>query len=171
MEQLQSWAACWGNLASVVGTGLTLIGFILTVAAVWRSKRAAEGAQRAAEATRASLAQYDAAADLVAATGIMDEIKRLQRLGAWSVLPDRYAELRRKLVALKSSAAQLTDTQRQIFQSAVATFADLERTVERSIQTGKRPPNPAKFNDIVSSQIDALQAVLLAVQRDLEAKT
>ena len=94
----------------------------------------------------------------------MDEIKRLQRLRAWSVLPDRYAELRRKLVALKSSAAQLTDAQRQVFQGTVETFADLERKIERSISTDTMPPNPAKLNDIVSSQIDELQAVLLAVQ-------
>lgn len=171
MEQLQSWAASWGNLASVIGMGLTLIGFILTIAGVWRSKSAAEGAQRAAETTRASLAQYDAVADLTAATGLMDEIKRLQRLRAWSVLPDRYAELRRKLVALKSSAAQLTDAQRQVFQGTIEKFADLERRIERSVATGTTPPNPAKLNDIVSSQIDEVQAVLLAVQRNLGTKT
>lgn len=171
MEQLHNWAAVWGDLASVIGAGLTLIGFLLTIIGVWRSKSAAEGAQRAAEAARASLAQYDAVADLSAATGFMDEIKRLQRLQAWPVLPDRYAELRRKLVALKSSAAQLTDAQRQVFQGAVEEFADLEQRIERWLSTGKTPPNPAKLNDIVSSQIDQVQAVLLAVQRSLRIKT
>ena len=171
MEQLQSWAACWGDLASIVGTGLSLIGFMLTIAAVWRSKRAAEGAQRAAEATRTSFAQYDAVADLSAATALMDEIRRLQRLRAWPILPDRYAELRRKLVALKGSAAKLTDEQRQTFQGTVETFADLERRIERAISTSAMPPNPAKLNEIVSTQIDRVQAVLLAVQRNLGAKT
>ena len=171
MEQLQSWAACWSDVASVAGTGLTLIGFIFTVWAVWRSKSAAEGAERAAEATQASLAQYDAVADLSAATSLMNEIKRLQRLRAWSLLPDRYAELRRKLVTLKSSAAQLTDAQRQICQGTIETFADLEQKIERSIAINTPPRNPAKFNDIVSGQIDELHAVLLAVQRNLGAKT
>ena len=171
MDQLQSWAADWGNLASVIGTALTLIGFILTIAGVWRSKRAAEKAQRAAETTRASLAQYDAVADLSAATSLMDEIKRLQRLGAWQILPDRYAELRRRLVSLKSSSAQLTDAQRQTFQGAVEEFADLERRIEYSISRGTSPRNPAKFNDIVSSQIDEIQAVLLTIQQNLGART
>lgn len=167
MEQLQSWATSWGDLASIIGTALTLIGFILTIAGVWRSKSAADGARRAAETTRASLAQYDAVADLSAATALMDEIKRLQRLGAWPVLPDRYAELRRRLVALKSSSAQLTDPQRQVFQGTVEKFKDLERRVERSVATGAAPRNPAKLNEIVSSQIDEVHAVLLAVQRNL----
>ena len=166
MEQLQSWTGCWGDLASVIGAALTFIGFLLTIAGVWRSKSAAEGAQRAAEATRASLAQYDAVADLAAATGLMDEIKRLQRLQAWPVLPDRYAELRRRLVAVKSSDARLTDRQRQVFQATVEKFADLERRIERWLAKGTTP-NPAKLNDIVSSQIDEVQAVLLAVQRNL----
>lgn len=170
MDSLRNWASQWGDLASIAGLGLTIVGFVVTIVGVRRSRAAAEAARLAAEATQASIAQYDAIADLSAAAAIMDEIKRLQRHGAWGVLPDRYGELRRRLVALKGSAAQLTEAHRQVFQSAIETFADLERRVERAASAAVPPPNPAKLNDIVSGQIDALHAVLLAMQRLLRSQ-
>jgi hypothetical protein len=170
MNEIRMWPDQWGAIASLVGLGLTIIGFAITIIGVWRSKAAAEQARLAAVATRTSLAHYDAISDLSIATAIMEEIKRLQRHGTWVVLPDRYGDLRRKLVAIKSSHAQLSNQQRQVLQDTVETFADLERRIERSISMGGTPPNPAKLNDIVSSRLDEVQAVLLAVQHSLRTE-
>src|SRR5690606_10073611 len=112
-----------------------------------------------AQSTRDSIAQYDAIADLSAAMTIMDEVKRLQRHGAWSVIPDRYSELRRRLVAIKASHAQVDDSGRKTLQSTIETFADLERRVETAVAANASPPNPAKLNYIVSGQIDEVHAV------------
>lgn len=171
MSDLQSWANEWGNLASIVGVLLAIVGFVVTIAGVWRSKRASEQAREAARATRESIAQYDAIADLSAAMAIMDEIKRLQRHAAWSVLPDRYSELRRRLVSIKASHAQVGDGARQTLQATIETFADLERRVERAVAAQIPPVNPAKLNDIVSGQIDEVHAVLLALQRALRSES
>lgn len=97
---------------------------------------------------------------------IMDEIKRLQRHGTWGVLPDRYSDLRRRLVAIKAQA-ELGESSRQILQSTIETFADLERRVERAVSSNTVPANPAKLNDIVSGQIDEVHAVLLTLQQTL----
>jgi len=167
MTEFRTWASQWGDIASVVGVFLTIIGFAATIFGVWRSKNAAEQAEQAAIATRQSIAHFDAIADLSSATAIMDEIRRLQRHGAWAVLPDRYSELRRRLVTIKASHVQMTDAQRQTLQATVETFADLERKVERAVAANAAPPNPAKLNDIVSAQIDEVHAVLLSLQHSL----
>jgi len=170
MNELHAWASQWGNTASILGLALTILGFAVTIFGVWRSKNAAEQARQAATATREGIAHYDAIADLSSATAIMDEIKRLQRHGAWTVLPDRYAELRRRLVALKSSGARLSDQQQQTVQGAIEIFAVLERRVDRAAAANSAPPNPAKLNDIVSGQIDNVHAVLLSLQRALRSE-
>lgn len=77
------------------------------------------------------------------------------------------SELRRCLVAIKASDVQLSDNQQQKLQLAIETFADLEKRVERAALAHGAPPNPAKLNDIVSSQIDEVHAVLLSVQQSL----
>ena len=120
-------------------------------------------------AARESIAHYDAIADLSSVMTSMEEIKRHQRQGAWPILPDRYAELRRRLVAIRGSHAQLTDAQRQMVQLTIETFADLERMVERAIAAKREPRDPAKLNETVSIRIDEVQAVLLALQRFLRS--
>jgi len=170
MEELQNWASGWGDIASIAGVVLTIVGFAVTIFGVWRSKTAAEHARQAARETRESIAHYNAIAALSSAMVIMDEIKRLQRLSAWAVLPDRYSELRRHLVAIKGSEAQVGDVQRQTLQSAIETFADLEKRVDRAVAAKTTPPNPAKLNEIVSGQIDEVYAVLLLLQRALRSE-
>ena len=166
IAEFRAWAAEWGDIASVIGFGLTIIGFAITIFGVWRSKSAAEQARQAAITARESIAQYDVIADLSAAMAIMDEIKRHQRQGTWSILPDRYSDLRRRLATIRGSQARLSESQRQILQLAIGKFADQERVVERAIANGVAPPRPDKLNEVVSSQIDEVHAVLLALQRD-----
>lgn len=165
MNQLRTWVAQWGDLANVAGLLVTIVGFGISIFGIWRSKTAAEQARQAAISVKDSLALHGAIADLSAAIGIMGEIKRFQRLNAWGVLPDRYSELRRCLVAIKASESHLNDGQQQKLQLAIQTFADLERKVERAALAEGIPPNPAKLNDIVSGQIDEVHAVLLSVQQ------
>src|SRR5712691_311026 len=165
MNDLRTWAAQWGNLASIIGFCLTIIGFAIAIFGIWRSKTAAEQARLAAISARDSLIRYGAIADLSSAIATMGEIKRHQRQSAWAVLPDRYSELRRCLVTIKASDIQLTDHQHQTLQLAIETFANLEKRVERAALATGAPPNPAKLNDIVSGQIDEVHAVLLSIQR------
>lgn len=165
LDELRRWAANWGDIASIAGLGLSLIGFAVTILGVWRSQTAAEQARNAANAVKASIAHYDTIADLSSAVGIMDEIKRLHRQKAWGILPDRYGELRRRLIALKSYETILTGPQRQIIQETIEKLADLDRRVERCLSQSSAPPNPAKLNEIVTTQLDLVHAVLAAVQR------
>src|SRR5262245_4673067 len=101
MSTLQSFASQWADLATLAGLVVSLLGFGLTIRGVWIAKTASEAARDAVTAAAKTLAHHDMIADLSSATVIMDEIKRLQRHGSWAILPDRYSELRRRLVAIK----------------------------------------------------------------------
>jgi hypothetical protein len=165
MTELRQWAMQWGDIASIVGALLTFIGFVIAIIGISRSKSAAEQAKKAAEEARDSISRYDAIADLSAAMTIMEEIKRLQRNGVWTVLPERYSELQRRLRAKKESEINISEAQRQKLEVAIGTFADSERKVERAVFGNVGPPNPAKLNDIISGQIAEVHVVLLALQQ------
>lgn len=49
LEQIMQFAGQWGDLSSVVGLLLAIIGFGFTLWGVWRSKSAAEAARDAAQ--------------------------------------------------------------------------------------------------------------------------
>ena len=87
----------------------------------------------------ARLAHYDAITDLASALSTMDEIKRLQRQGAWHAVPDRYSELRRRLIAVEASVLSLTEAQRHTLRISIETFADQEQRVEQAIAAGMAP--------------------------------
>jgi hypothetical protein len=165
VTELQNWAAQWGDLASVVGLLVSLIGFAITIAGVRRAKGAAEQARQAAIATRESIAHYDAIADLSAAMTMMDEIKRLQRHAVWAALPDRYSDLRRRLITIRNSRAHLSEVQRESLQLAIEEFAEFERTADRAAMTGRSPRDLLKLNETVSVRIDEVHALLLSLQR------
>lgn len=94
MNSFRNWAANWGDIASVVGLLLTVLGFVVSIVSILRTKSVAEGVRSAVGQVSKQLAQKGAISDLASAISTMDELKRLQRSSAWAALPDRYSELR-----------------------------------------------------------------------------
>jgi len=112
-------ASHWDDLAS-------LAGLALTIWAVLRAKKAAEQARDAAQQVKERIASLDTLADISAAITIMDEIKRLQRLGAWQVVLDRYSILRRHLIRVEQLSPALTEIQRRQIARAIGQFRIIE---------------------------------------------
>jgi hypothetical protein len=90
-----------GDLASLAGVIISFIGFVVTVWNVRRSKSAAERAEVAANEARRVIRFYETVSEFSAAIAIMEELKRLHRLGATDVLLDRYAALRKALITVR----------------------------------------------------------------------
>lgn len=164
IDRLILWTTRWGNLASVVGLVLTLVGFAVTILGVYRSKNAAQSARDAAVQTKSLLLRSDAIADVSAALGMMEEIRRLHRAGVWQLLPDRYSALRQKLISVRTSNTDITEAKLIVLRRVSEEFKVIERRVERAIANGDAPPNPAKLNEIVGSHIDAVSEVLVSLK-------
>lgn len=154
-----------GSAASVIGLLITIVGFIATLINVRRTRKAAEQAQAAADGVRRQLTRFDAVADVTAAIGVMEEVKRLQRQLAWTVLPDRYAALRKHLISIKTSFGELTETQKTTLQNAIQHFSSIEDHIERLADEDQTQKTAARLNRTVSAQIDALQEVLLQIRQ------
>lgn len=98
--------------------------------------------------------------ELAAATAVMEEIKRLHREGAWRILPDRYAALRKALVSIRMGKPDLPVDHQSVLQGAIQQFREIEKKVERALADNQPPHNVAKFNEIVSLQIDSITEIL-----------
>ena len=167
IEEFREWSNYWGGIVGVVGFVLTLAGLCATFVGVWRSKSAAEQARDSADQAVAAIQHYDAIADLAAAMGVLDELKRLHREGVWHLLPDRYSILRQKLNRIRSNSASVTDTERTKIREAQEKLAQIEQRIERALAENGPPPNAAKLNQIVSAQVDSLDLILLRLQKQL----
>jgi hypothetical protein len=96
----------------------------------------------------------------------MNEIKRLHRVEAWAILPDRYAALRNMLISIRSMNPSLREEYRIAIQNALQQFSDIEKAVERSLVSNKQL-NRARLNAIVTTQVDKLIEILEEIKRDI----
>jgi hypothetical protein len=148
-----------GDWASVAGVLISIIGFAVTLVSVFKARTAASRAEAAAKSTRDAIRLFDAIVDFSSAITILEQIKRAHRQQEWVLLPDRYAELRKILIAARTKNESLTAEHKTAIQDTITSLRTMESLVERNMQ------NPGtlkvtKFNGVVSKHIDTLVAVL-----------
>ena len=152
-----------GDLSGVVGILISIVGFVVTLIGVMKSKTAAQRAEVAAQATRDSIQLLNTVGDFSSAISALEEIKRLHRTAEWALLPDRYAALRKILVVLRNTNMVLSGEQQASLQNALTNLYAVETAVERALE-GRVAIKAAKFNVVLSRDIDALLAALVELQ-------
>jgi hypothetical protein len=145
-----------GDLASIAGVIISLVGFFLTVVAATRAKQAA---QRALENIRA----LDTVIDFTTAITLLEEIKTLHRSGQVLLIPDRCAAARKLLIALRSSNYDLSATHRTAIQAAIVHLKDVESAVEKAA-TSPGSGRSVKLTSLMSQHIDDLLGVLAEIK-------
>ena len=153
-----------GDLASLLGVLISVIGFAVTMHGIRKSKTAAEGATLAAQAARDSLTRFESVVDFTAAISTLEEIKRAHRRRDWQLLPDRYSSIRKTLIVLRTSQVHASDFQRTVIQQALQNLS----TVEKAVEAGLQDPDklkPARMNALISNDTDNLMTVLTQLKR------
>jgi hypothetical protein len=146
----------WGDLASLVGFGLTIW-------AIFKAKGAAEQARDAARQVRDRISSLDTVAALAAAVTTLEELKGLHRIRAWDLVLVRYSALRRHLVTIE---AGLAGARRGQITKALSQFRIIEAEVEGAMASRQQNQiDSPRFNQIVSAQIDALEKLMIAIKQ------
>jgi hypothetical protein len=156
--------------ADVSGFLIAIFGFAATLWNVSRSKTAALKAQEAAQAARDSIRRFDTIVDFSTAIAVLEDIKRAHRdMGMSPVLPERYASIRKQLIVLRAASADLSDDHRSVIQDAIANLSAMEAHVDKAI-TSKSELSVAKFNSLLSRDIDKLVDILTGLKANQEAQ-
>lgn len=149
-----------GDVASIAGLAITIVGFLVTISKVNKSK----------ELARISVDQVKkviAVGDITEAIRAAEEIKRLQREREWRVLPDRYSLLRKLLIDIRSNN-ELDDDDKKMIQSTLALLTSLERQVDQFLETDNSEEiRVSKMNHTLTRKADDLQELLNRI-RNLE---
>jgi hypothetical protein len=103
---------------------------------------------------------YQTISDFSGAIAIMEEIKRLHRVGRIESLLDRYGALRKALTGVRMLAPSLTQAMDREIQAAITTLATMEDVLEQASSDGSSPDFP-ELNRLLSRDIDRLQVVLI----------
>jgi len=139
---------------------ISVIGFSLTIWNVRKIKRAAEAAEEASLSVRTSLALNDIVAECSTAIAILDEVRRLHRVQAWQLLPDRYSALKRSLILIRTAKPELADNHKTIIQNAMSHLTSFENEIEKAIANRSECPDIPRLNRVASKQVEALAEIL-----------
>lgn len=161
-----------GDLASIIGLAVALVGFVLTFWAAWRSRTAAEAAAEAAERARAHMLTFHSTASLASVISRLEGLKALHRNARseaqWQDMPERYSALRAELRQIRARYPSLDPDQRVIIQRSIETLTALEEWAERAAEDGRRPADIAKMNSRLAQRSDELVDLLHGLQLQLE---
>ncbi|EJN18240.1 hypothetical protein [Pseudomonas sp. GM80] len=155
-----------GDYAGLIGLLISLIGFFFTIKTALNSKAASEQATAAVESMRDDMRRGETVADFATALAVMEEIKRMHRSDSLTFLPDRYANLKKFLVSIRTSNPLLTAEDQVGIQSAIAKFSSMETLIETSIRDSK-PIEHAKLNGQMSKHYDVIQTLLVRIKNEI----
>jgi hypothetical protein len=163
-ERLAAFAERYDASASVLGLFIAVIGFGVTLLAVRKARSAAEQAKIAAMAARSDVYRVDSVARISAVVAALNELKNMHRRGEWRVALPEYTRLRQQLIEVKNPHSPLEEAEISSIQSAIQHLAGIEKKVENSLDPGGLSVEAWTFNDIISAQVDRLNAILVALK-------
>ena len=152
------------DIANYLGLFFTIIGFIITIAAVKKSQKASEEAKKEVIKVREDIKKIDAVNDLSTAIAMIEEIRTLQRDSRWVYLPDRFSALKKLLISIKKTYPDLTDSQKAIIQGTLQHITDIDHKIESSVRNKTEPTNIPKINMLLSEQKDDVYEMLVELR-------
>ena len=159
-----------GDLASIAGLVVALIGFTATIWAAWRSKTAAEAAAEAATNARDQLLVHQSTMSLAGVISEIEGLKAMHRAGRWAELPDRYSTLCAALLSIRSRNPSLTVAQDARFQLAITELRRIEHRIDASLAEVGGPIDVAALNRVVSELLDELRLTLHELEPGAQAR-
>jgi hypothetical protein len=156
-----------GDIASIIGLLLAIIGFTITVYQIRSAKNAAKQAEEEVRKLRETLRKTDTVTDLSIAISVMEEIKRLHRAEEWDKTVEYYADIRGKLITINTDNPNLSEEQRNELIGIITVFKNIESKIEKSINSPSpiKGVNAANLNKIVSEQMDKVRAILTSLKQ------
>ena len=159
LKIINDFCNSWGNVASVSGLALSLIGFGFTIWIALRAKTAAEQASLAAQQAKAKILRQGTLFNFSSALAAMEELVRLNRSKEWESMLDRHSEIGTVLVELKDGSEGLSEEQHITIQGCVQQLKIIENQIENHFSSGKPEPDIARMNRIIKNQITKLHGI------------
>lgn len=165
-SQLSDWLAkpTTSGVIDAISLLVTVLGFTFTLWQVRRSRSAAQAAATSAQAVQEQISLFDAVAECAAAVQILEEVERLHRNGPSHALPDRYNQVRKSLIELRTMSHLSTAAQLAQLQDAISQLTTMKAAVEKLIATGTKLDAP-KLNRITTKIISDLVELSTAFRR------
>jgi hypothetical protein len=153
------------NIATFMGVLLTLLGLIVTLVFSIKSRNAAMNAKTAVDKFRKDINRVDTITDLNQAISNIEEIKRLNRISAWPLLPERYSNLKKNLIYIMYNFPDISDDQKTKIVGVINHIRRIEEQIDQYLEQGISEIQFSGINRILSREIEAMFDLLNYIQK------
>jgi hypothetical protein len=167
-----------GSVASLVGIPLALISIRQARNAARRSEAEAKASKEASlqakgevEKFRSELRLISTIIDFEKALALMDDIKSFIRHSNFTPVPDRIASLIVLLNTIRAPSTEIGGEAERRIQESVVALRKIEDSIHRGSITQAEPKGLARFNRVISQQIDLLQPILIDLKSQIGKKS
>ena len=157
-----------GDIASIVGVLIALVGFGITIRNVGKSREAADRAEIAANKALERVRYVDTVQNLSKAISIIEEIQRLNRAEEWKVLLDRHLVFRSILTEIRGTSTKLRDDHKAIVQDGITHSSSMSNKIEIALDQEISPAGVPRMNKILSEQVKNLGDILAEMRMETD---
>ena len=134
-----------GSLASIVGVLVSFFGLGFAIAQILKLQGETQATRKAAEETRRAVDREIASISLARVNERIEGLKDLHRQGEWNRALDRYPEIGRMLIDIRSRHPGMSEEQRTTIQGVIAQLNEMGKVVE-SADGGVPQEETHRFN-------------------------
>lgn len=156
------WAFSWGDVATVVGIVVSLIGLGWAIKEARGAKSASQAARTAAREARNQISQRLQTVDLERAFGLIQRIKLLHDIGRWEAALEQYPPLRIMLSDITARCSVDQESDRDRLNQGIRTVESMENFVRKYINADIGNIEPGALEDI-NSVLNEIEGTLVAM--------
>ena len=151
---MQFWSTNWGDIITVVGVVVSLIGLTWAIIEAHKAKTSSRAAESTARQTRDQMARHLQAVDLQRAIGLIERIKTFHDNNRWEASRAHYQTLRAMLSDVIARCPSDMVRTRERLATARTIMRDMEDFVRSreggTISKRDRTPLDRRLNEVQS---------------------
>lgn len=158
----------FADLTGILGFVITIIGFLVTIHNIRKTRNASEQAQEMVVQLRAQLQAFDLVSEFSTSLAALEEIKRFHRqYEMWSLLPDRYTAVKKSLNAIRTSTKQLDISDINEIEETINLLQTFEAKVDGFLLKKTTQPDGMKMNVALSKKLDKFHTIVARIKNNI----
>lgn len=156
-------------LASVFGLLLTILGFVITIYYVMKSRKSSQEAAEKAQRIGDMIFKVDKLAEIEKTLSLVEDIKRMNTTREILVYPQCYSTARKSLINFRASFSEMSDSDKSTIQEFITSLSRCEGLVDKA-KIDAVTPDFAKINKQLNANIDSMNALLATLRLSIGRK-
>lgn len=147
----------WGLMLGIIGIGLTLLGFIISIGQIRQAKSSADAAADAVNTVQVRVSRYDAAVDLAEAKASFQNARHYADLDAWPQFVTCYEIASEALgrVALQASVTEAKVA--EDIKKARSRISRVCNVLEKHLEGAGPAPRKSELNKAIRGEMAVVQ--------------